>query len=88
MVACDLPKVETRVRFSLPAQNQKAPVELFDAGKQANLFACVRESETLSISFEIFNFKRCEECTDPVRIDKCTHVLYTRTKSKSSCGAF
>ena len=46
-------------------------------------FACVRESETLSISFEIFNFKRCEECTDPVRIDKCTHVLYTRIKLNS-----
>ena len=88
MVACDLPKVETRVRFSLPAQNQKAPVELFDAGKQANLFACVRESETLSISLGIYNSKGYEECTDPVRIDKCTHGLATRTKSKSSCGAF
>ena len=83
MVACDLPKVETRVRFSLPAQNQKAPVELFDAGKQANLFACVRESETLSISLGIYNSKGCEECTDPVRIDKCTHGLYTRIKLNS-----
>ena len=54
-----------------------------NAGKQANLFACVRESETLSISLGIYNSKGCEECTDPVRIDKCTHDLYTRIKLNS-----
>ena len=38
--------------------------------EQANCFACVQETKTLSLVFEIFNFKNCERYTDPVRIDK------------------
>lgn len=80
-----------RVRFPVPRQIQKTPILVFFCicrGKQANCFACHRESKSLSISQRAFGEVRYENCTVPVRKDSQYKKYFGGTGNRKAFEVF